>query len=722
LLKKGPVNKANSSQSQIIEGRVIAHRDGFGFVKADPDDIYLNKQEMRQVFNGDLVAVKLGRTDNRGRRDGVILEVLERGANIMVGQYLVDRDFGYLRPEGGSSTDIHILPENSGGASHGQMISVAITEYPTAYAPAHGKVIEVLGDKMDAGVEIQVAIRRFGIPHEWPKGVEEAAQNFGSSVDAAHTKHRLDLRDEPFVTIDGEDARDFDDAVLCKPFKKGWKLWVAIADVSEYVTPGSDLDKEAVNRGTSVYFPDHVVPMLPEALSNGLCSLNPHVDRLAMVCEMDIDAAGKVTGYRFAEAVIRSHARLTYTRVFQALEEAGQSEQPVRDELAGISQRIDDLAALFDVLFAARQKRGAMEFETVETRIIFDRNRKIERIDPVHRNQAHRIIEECMLCANVSAASFLESQKVPGLFRVHEPPVADRLSSLHDYLSQLGLYLGGGEKPTPADFKQLADQVTDRPDFSVVQTQMLRSMQQAVYQPENLGHFGLAYEGYAHFTSPIRRYPDLLVHRAIRSVIRSRQKSDKVIRVRGALNLKKADIYPYDTAILAGLGEQCSQNERRADEATRDVMQWLKCEYLLERVGEKHMAIVSAVTGFGLFVELQDLYIEGLIHITALPKDYYEFDPASMQLIGRSTQRIFSLGDRALVQIARVNLEERKIDLVLADSTADSESESVPKSRRGSRRDNLPADPWANSRDNAKPKGKKSGKKRTTPKHKRNKK
>lgn len=709
--KKGTSNTDKLSKKQSIEGRVIAHRDGFGFVKADPDDIYLSKVEMRQVFNGDLVSVKLGRVDSRGRRDGTILEVLERSNDIMVGQYLVDRDFGYLRPEGSSATDIHILHENSGGASHGQMVSVAITEYPTSHAPAHGKVVEVLGEKMDAGVEIQVAIRRFGIPHEWPEGVEEAANKFGSTVNEAHTKNRLDLRDQPFVTIDGEDARDFDDAVLCKPFKKGWKLWVAIADVSEYVTPGSDLDKEAVHRGNSVYFPDYVVPMLPEALSNGLCSLNPNVDRLAMVSEIDIDGTGAVTGYRFAEAVIRSHARLTYTRVFQVLEEAGEAEQPVRNELGSISQRVDDLASLFDILFAARQKRGAMEFETVETRIIFDRNRKIERIDPVHRNQAHRIIEECMLCANVCAASFLESQKVPGLFRVHEPPVADRLSSLQDYLSQLGLYLGGGEKPSPADFKKLADLVADRPDFSVVQTQMLRSMQQAVYQPENLGHFGLAYDGYVHFTSPIRRYPDLLIHRAIRSVIRSGQKSDQVIRVKGASKLKKVDIYPYGDASLASLGEQCSQNERRADEATRDVMQWLKCEYLLERVGEKHMAIVSAVTGFGLFVELQDLYIEGLIHITALPKDYYEFDQARMQLIGRSTRRIFSLGDRALVQIARVNLDERKIDLVLADSNSDQESQPNLKSRRGSRRENLPVDPWAN----AKAKGKKPGKKRTTP-------
>ena len=742
--RKGPPKKTRLTNEPILQGRVIAHRDGFGFVKVDPEDIYLNKHEMRQVFNGDLVSVKPTRADNRGRREGKILEVLERSTDLLVGQYLVDGNIAYLRPEGGSGSDIHILEQNSGGATHGQMVSVSITEYPTMYAPAHGKVIEILGEKMDAGVEIQVAIRRFGIPHEWPKGVEQAAKSFGSSVEEKDWKNRLDLRNEPFVTIDGEDARDFDDAVLCKPTKEGWKLWVAIADVSNYVAPGSDLDKEALNRGNSVYFPDHVVPMLPEVLSNGLCSLNPNVDRLAMVCEMEIDGQGVVSSYRFAEAIIKSHARLTYTRVFQALEEVGKDEQPIREDLDSICEYLDNLSTLFDILFAARQKRGAMEFETVETRIIFDRNRKIERIDPVHRNKAHRLIEECMLCANVCAADFLESLKVPGLFRVHEPPVADRLNSLHDYLSQLGLYLGGGDKPSPADFKVLADQVAERPDFSVVQTQMLRTMQQAVYQPENLGHFGLAYSGYAHFTSPIRRYPDLLVHRAIRSVIRSRKKTDKVIRMSGASAIKKADIYPYDEVALVSLGEQCSSTERRADEATRDVMQWLKCEYLLERVGEKHLSIVSSITNFGLFVELQDLYIEGLIHITALPKDFYEFDQASMQLIGRSTRRIFSLGDRALVQIARVNLDERKIDLVLADSTSDkplkgSYSKQGKKSRRDGANQKSPVDPWARSRggsenrdsrddrDNShksskKTARKKSGKKRTTPKHKRRKK
>ena len=673
-----PPKKSNAGKtappSGLIQGRVSAHRDGFGFVSAEPDDIYLNKHEMRQVFNGDLVSVKPGPQDDRGRREGVIVEVIERRVATLAGQYLVDGHQAFLKAEGmAGGPDIWIRPQDANSARHGQMVVAEIVEHPTAFRPAYAKVTEILGDKMDAGVEIQVAIRRFEIPHQWPKGVEADAERFGPTVKDSDKKNRLDLRNKPFVTIDGADARDFDDAVLCEPDGKGWKLWVAIADVSHYVKPGTALDREAENRATSVYFPDHVVPMLPEAISNGLCSLNPEVDRLTMVCEMDISAKGEVTAYRFAEAVINSHARLTYDRAFQIIEEKSQAEQPTRSELgAVISNCVDRLSDLFEVLFAARQKRGAMEFETVETRIVFDRNRKISRIDPVTRNRAHRIIEECMLCANVCTANLFQTLELPALYRVHESPVNDRLNNLRDYLAQLGLSLGGGEKPRPKDFKILADQIIDRPDRSVVQTQVLRSMQQAVYQPENLGHFGLAYDGYTHFTSPIRRYPDLLVHRAIRHLLHSKRKSPHLIKSEGWQPLRKKDAYPYDEAALVKLGIHCSMAERRADEATRDVIQWLKCEYLLEHVGTKHIAIVAAVTHFGLFVELQDLYIEGLIHITALPSDYYEYDAARMQLIGRSSKRIFALGNKVLVQIARVNLDERKIDLVLADSSSES--------------------------------------------------
>lgn len=708
---KGKNKDTSPSTRHEVTGRVIAHRDGFGFVQAEPEDLYLNKYEMRQVFDGDLVRVKPGKPDNRGRREAVILEVLERKLTQVVGQYISVDDTGFLRPEGlEGGPDISIPRKLAGDARHGQMVVCEIKEYPTAYRPAYARVVEILGDKMDAGVEIQVAIRRFGIPHEWPKGVEKEAEKFGSRVESKDKKNRVDLREKPFVTIDGEDARDFDDAVLCHPTQQGFKLWVAIADVSHYVKPGSKLDQEAVNRGNSVYFPDHVVPMLPEALSNGLCSLNPKVDRLAMACEIDISASGEILNYRFCEAVIRSHARLTYTRVFQALEEKGKEDTPVRDELGDLSKQLDHLDDLFHVLFDRRTQRGAMEFETVETKILFDRNRKIKEIIPVHRNRAHRLIEECMLCANVCAADLLENADLDALFRVHEPPSADKLNALRDYLTQLGLWLGGGDAPTPADFKALSDIVAKRPDSQVVQTQILRSLKQAVYQPENKGHFGLAYDRYTHFTSPIRRYPDLLVHRAIRYLVRSKVKNRHLQRVEGAGTLRKNQIYPYDLQALQQLGENCSMTERRADDATRDVIQWLKCEYLMEHVGEKHHGIVSAVTHFGLFIQLEELYIEGLVHITALPSDYYEYDPATMQLIGRSTRRIFSLGDRALVQIARVSLDERKIDLVLADSTES----------QGGRKDPLPARSPRNSRSGDKPpRDKKRGRKRTTPKHKR---
>ena len=698
--------KSKNSSISEVTGRVSAHRDGFGFVAAEPDDIYLNKYEMRQVFDCDLVRVKAGPPDQKGRREGVVLDVVERKIKTVAGQFVADRNQSFIRAEGMAGGPDIVIPANQvGDAVHGQMVVAEITEYPTAFRPAYAKVVEVLGDKMDAGVEIQVAIRRFGIPVDWPAGVQAAADVFGAEVKDSDKELRLDLRNEPFVTIDGEDARDFDDAVLARPVGKNWKLWVAIADVSHYVKPSSLLDLEAENRGNSVYFPDYVVPMLPEAISNGLCSLNPHVDRLTLVCEMEISPAGEILHFQFAEAVIRSHARLTYTRAFQAIEERGKDERPTRDALGPICEQVDNLSALFDVLFAARQKRGAMEFETVETRIVFDRNRKIERIDPVSRNRAHRIIEECMLCANVCAAKLFESTKLDALYRVHEAPINDKLSSLRDYLTQLGLYLGGGDRPAPADFKNLSELVENRPDRSVVQTQILRSLQQAVYQPENMGHFGLAFEGYTHFTSPIRRYPDLLVHRGIRHLIRSRTRSNHLFRIKGASNLRKSEIYPYDLSILKRIGEQCSITERRADDATRDVIQWLKCEYLMERVGEKHVGIVSAVTHFGLFVELQDLYIEGLVHITALPRDYYEYEAAKMQLIGRSTRRIFSLGDKALVQIARVSLDERKIDLVLADSASEPQGSRKDPNAPGLTRDN-------NS-------GHKRSGKRTTPKHKR---
>ncbi|MFT7492119.1 MAG: ribonuclease R, partial [Pseudohongiellaceae bacterium] len=485
-------------------------------------------------------------------------------------------------------------------------------------------------------------------------------------VTARDKENRIDCRKHHFVTIDGEDARDFDDAVFCEAKKSGgWRLYVAIADVSHYVTIGSALDDEAQVRSTSVYFPDFVLPMLPEALSNGLCSLNPKLDRLALVCEMTISASGKVSGYQFYESVIYSHARLTYTKVGEMLN-AQQPNLALREEYKDVVGDIDELHALYKVLRATREVRGAIDFETTETRILFDDDRKIDKIVPVVRNDAHKLIEECMLCANVSAAKFIEKHELDGLFRVHNGPKEQKLTNLKTFLGALGLSLPSSA-PTPSDYQRLLQAIADRPDSKIIQTVMLRSLSQAMYQPDNQGHFGLAYDAYAHFTSPIRRYPDLLVHRAIRSIIRSNKQTAHVKRADGASVLSKKSIYPYAIEDMVMLGAHTSMAERRADEATRDVVSWLKCEYLQNHVGDIFQGVVTGVTNFGLFVELLDVYVEGLIHITGLPSDYYRFEEAHHRLVGERTNRVFSLGDVLTVQVASVKLDERKVDFELVE-------------------------------------------------------
>lgn len=648
-----------------------ALNDGYGYVELDNRErISLGKQDMRRVFPGDIVEVRVGTTDRKGRVQGQIVNILERNTRELVGRFNDEHGLCYVKPNNSRiNQDIQVSKKHTAGAVHGQIVVVEITEQPGDFAPAVGQVKEILGDDLSAGMEIQVALREFGIPHEWPDAVEDEADSLGATVRPEDKKHRVDMRKLPFVTIDGEDARDFDDAVYVERDGKGWKLCVAIADVSHYVKPGSALDQEAQERGTSVYFPDYVVPMLPEVLSNGLCSLNPRVDRLALVSEIKIDSKGGIVDFRFCEAVIRSHERLTYTRVAEVLSERGQEQTPERDQLGSLCQQVDELHALYKVLFRARRKRGAMEFESVEVRFEFNSDRKIERIVPVERNDAHKLIEECMLCANICAAQFLIQNKIPGLFRVHLPPANEKLEALRSYLSEQGLWLGGGEQPTTADFLKLSEVMGDRSDKHLIQMQILRSQQQAVYQPENKGHFGLAYEAYAHFTSPIRRYPDLLVHRAIRSVIRSGKKASQVRRVEGASTISAKQSYPYDLEAMEAFGQTCSVFERRAEEATRDVAQWLKCEYLQKHVGDSFMGVISTVTQFGLFVELEDLYIEGLVHITNLPNDYYDYDSANRMLIGEKTRRTFKTGDKAMVQVARVDLDERKIDFELANSS-----------------------------------------------------
>jgi len=665
----------------LLRCKVQGHRDGYGFAipllesqgeakntpVGKPDDVYLSARQMQFVFDGDEVLVTITGVDRRGRQEGKVVEVLVRGHENIVGRYQEESGIGSVVPDNNRiNHQILIPPKEKGGARSGQIVTVRITDYPVRNFQARGTVVEVLGDHLDPGLEIDVAIRSHGIPWEWPDAVLDEAGRLENEPREEDKKHRIDLRELAFVTIDGEDARDFDDAVYCEQRAGGsWHLWVAIADVSHYVRPGSALDEEAALRGNSVYFPERVVPMLPEALSNGLCSLKPGVDRLAMVCEMELDPLGALTSYRFHESVIHSHARLTYTQVGEVLEKGSHPEVDKR--------RIPDLERLhklYKVLRAARDRRGAIDFETVETRIIFDQQRKIEAIVPVVRNDAHKLIEECMLCANVAAANFFEASKLPILYRVHEGPGQERLENLRGFLGELGLDLRGGEKPTPDHYQQLLQQVADREDASVIQTMMLRSLRQAMYQPDNKGHFGLHYAAYAHFTSPIRRYADLLVHRGIRHIVRSDRNSELVLRAQGAQPIPAKAIFPYNQHYMVAQGEHCSITERRADDATRDVMAWLKCEYLQEHVGDEFDGVITAVTSFGLFVELENIYIEGLIHISALPGDYYNFDRAKQRLTGERSGRSFKLGGSVRVQVARVDLDDKKIDLELIEAAS----------------------------------------------------
>ncbi|MEK1906033.1 MAG: ribonuclease R, partial [Pseudomonas sp.] len=629
--------------------------------------------------------------DRRGRREGAIVEVIERAHETIVGRYFEEAGIGYVEADNPKiQQEVLVTPGRAGNAKVGQFVAIKITHWPTARFQPQGDIVEVVGNYMAPGMEIDVALRSYDIPHVWPEAVIKEARKLKPDVEESDKEKRVDLRHLPFVTIDGEDARDFDDAVYCeknssawKLFSGGWKLYVAIADVSHYVKVGSALDEEATKRGNSVYFPERVVPMLPEELSNGLCSLNPHVDRLAMVCEMTMSKAGKLVDYQFYEAVIHSHARLTYNKVSYMLEQPKSSEgKSLRTEYKEVLPHLKQLYSLYQVLLAARHERGAIDFETQETRIIFGAERKIAEIRPTQRNDAHKLIEECMLAANVATAQFMKKHEVPSLYRVHDGPPPERLEKLKAFLTELGLMLHKGkEGPSPKDYQKLLQSIRERPDFHLIQTVMLRSLSQAVYSADNNGHFGLNYEAYTHFTSPIRRYPDLLVHRAIRSVIRSKMDTPHVRRA-GAVSMPKARIYPYDEAALEQLGEQCSMTERRADEATRDVVNWLKCEFMKDRVGETFEGVITAVTGFGLFVELKDIYVEGLVHVSALPGDYYHFDPVHHRLAGERSGRSFRLGDSVEVKVMRVDLDERKIDFEMSQAAIDA---PVGRKRSGAR-------------------------------------
>nr|CAA6823280.1 MAG: 3'-to-5' exoribonuclease RNase R [uncultured Thiotrichaceae bacterium] len=657
-------------RTDLIAGRVQGHADGFGFLIPDDgsDDLFLHAKQMRGLMHGDRILASVRGVDRKGRREGNAVEVLERGTEQVVGRFKIENGIPLVIPDNSRiSQDILIPPDQANDVKPGQIVVAGIVEQPTRRSQPVGRIVEVLGDHMAPGMEIGIALRSHDLPFEWPAAVTEEAGKLGAEVPEEAKEGRLDLRNTPLVTIDGEDARDFDDAVYCERVGDHWRLLVAIADVSAYVMPGNALDEEAVSRATSVYFPGEVIPMLPEALSNGLCSLNPAVDRLCMVCETHIADNGDVLSFEFHEGVMHSAARLTYTRMADIV--VGQDKK-LRDEYSEIVDHLDDLYSLYHVLRSQRSERGAIDFETTETRMIFGEDRKITEIVPTVRNDAHKIIEECMILANVCAARFLKKHKIPALHRVHDQPNADKLEDVRTFLGGVGLSLGGGMEPEPADYARVLSSVQGRPDAHLIQTVLLRSLSQAVYSPDTIGHFGLAQEDYAHFTSPIRRYPDLLVHRAIRHIVQG----------------NKASTFKYSTEDMVSLGQHCSMAERRADDASRDVVSWLKCEYMQEHVGGTYDGVISAATSFGLFVELNDIYVEGLVHVTALANDYYKFDPVRHRLTGESSGRTFSLGDSITVKVARVDLDERKIDFVLEDSGKQSKPPKKSKKFKGKSR------------------------------------
>jgi ribonuclease R len=643
-----------ADKAGLIKGKVIGHPDGFGFLRPEngEPDLFLGPKQMHKALHGDVVLARVTGVDRRGRLEGSIVEVLERANKKVVGRIFMEHGVAFLIAENKRiNQDILITPDSLKGAKEGQVVVAEIIEQPSKNAEPIGRVVEILGNYADPGMEIEIALRKHDLPYEWPRDAEEAAKRLPKTVDAKDLKGRKDLRKLPFVTIDGETARDFDDAVYAETLSpalsqgrgsKGFKLWVAIADVSHYVKPGDPLDREAYNRGNSVYFPRRVIPMLPEELSNELCSLKPEVDRLVMVCEMEVTAGGVVRTYEFYPSVIHSNARLTYTRVAAVLE-GRDAEPPVPGKLV---PQLETLYAVFKALFGARQKRGAIDFDSVETQMIFDDKGKIERIVRVQRNDAHRLIEECMLAANVSASDYLEKNQQPTLFRVHEGPSPEKLEALRTMLKDFALALGGGDKPQAKDYAELLKRIKDRPYAGMLQTVMLRSLHQAVYTPENVGHFGLAYDAYAHFTSPIRRYPDLLVHRGIKAVLKGQR---------------------YDAGDLNAIGTHCSETERRADDATRDVEAWLKSYYMQDHVGEIFTGTISGVTQFGLFVTLDELHVDGLVHISDLGQDYFQYDAAKHTLRGERTGIKYQLAGRVKVKVVRVNLEQAKIDFVLVE-------------------------------------------------------
>jgi len=645
----------------LIVGTVSGHRDGHGFVH--PEDrsppIILSYRQMREVMHGDRVAVRVSGTDHRGRPEGTVVEVLERGTSEIVGRLYDESGICFVVPDNPRIGHRVLVPrERLGGAQPGQVVLVKLIEQPSKNAQPLGHVVRLLGEHAAPGMETEIAIHSHGLPFAFPADAVGQAEAFGHAVSPAAKRGREDLRDIGLVTIDGEDAKDFDDAVWCESVRGGWRLIVAIADVASYVSPGSALDQEAQHRGTSVYFPNRVLPMLPEALSNGLCSLKPQVDRLCLCCEMRVNSQGKVTRARFFEGLMNSKARLTYTRVAAFLANQAASTDA---EVAANGQTLRNLHDLFCALHAARSRRGALEFDAPELKVRFGADGRIAAFVEQPRNDAHRLIEECMIAANVEAAKFLRKHRIPTLYRVHGSPEEERLEKLREFLRGFAIELPRDRDLEPQDLNAVLQRVVGNEEAHLIQTVVIRSMQQAAYQPENVGHFGLALEEYAHFTSPIRRYPDLLVHRGIRHVLRG----------------GNAESFEYAPARMAELGQQTSFTERRADEATRDAMSWLKCEYMQDKIGEEFDALVTGVVDFGLFVQAKGLQIDGLVHVSALGSDYFSRDSSGYRLVGARSGRVFRLGDHLRVRLINVIIDERKIDFELA------EARSAPRQVRG---------------------------------------
>ena len=659
-----------AQRADLIPGTVIANPDGFGFLRPESgagDDLFLPPFEMRKVMHGDRVLASVTNIDARGRREGSIVEVLERRQSRLIGRFEIDSGISFVVPDDRRvQRNVQIPSDARLDAKDGQLVVCEIVQPPTSQRPPIGRVLAVLGDKLTASLAVEAAIHGHDIPHEFPPEVLAEATAVPLEVDPATTAKRADLRKLPLVTIDGEDAKDFDDAVYCETTRDGFRLVVAIADVSHYVRPGTPLDEEATKRATSVYFPGFVVPMLPETLSNGICSLRPQVDRLCFVCDMQVDRAGQVTASKFYEAVMNSHARLTYTQVWSAIGD-GILEEDRTQALAaigGLLPQIEKLHQLYRVLDKARAKRGAIEFETSEVRFVLDQKLEVTQAGMIQRNDAHKLIEECMIAANVAAAEFLLGAGVPAPYRDHDKPPEAKYADLLEFLKEFNLRMPPWPKVRPMDFRKLLETIRDRPDAALLESVVLRSQSLAVYAPENIGHFGLALEAYAHFTSPIRRYPDLLVHRAIKH----------------ALGGGNAESYLYSGSAMAALSLQCSERSRRADEAQREVDDRYRAAWMEQHVGSDFDGVISGVTSFGLFVELDDSKVNGLVHVTQLPNDYYHFDPIRKTLTGRRNGREYRLGDRVRIKVLKASLEERKIDFRLVE---DDERGAKPLPERG---------------------------------------